>query len=534
MLRSGLKLKRTGYRLMRLYLGDEELTEYLQMEVASVRELIVLAASLSLVSTLLTHVILTGLGVGIYTSLFLSLSAGLLIVFAAPKIYKLLVKDLYGRWLAREEPIAIMLFTLYSRRLSIERIIQTLNNSHIEKVIPRTLRFLRYVLAKSFVSREPIENIMMAKLGLIPYDGLRRYLFNILRIRSLGGDIHNYSTQVLLDLYTGLRQRWTRMWSSITGYLEGVILIYGLFPTILSSLVFVLGYNTTLSIFTAMMISYPVFTFLIYLAFDRFNVHDPIETEHRISKATLILIPFIPVLGYYLIYRLGFDPHLMISLLLTLILIPTFIIQLKELYREVREESGLVSLSLQLSNLLDGGFQVVEALKRLNLSGLPKGLAEEIRRLRYLLDRGVDIRGVEGGGKAYRLFRIAVSESIVSGGGSAELATLRELLTSFLEVSRLKRLAFITALASAVIVVFLGGYSLKIVTSIIYSVEEDLSHIFISGSIDALYSYAKTFILMGTLYMGLLLGKLIFGGFRNVLALTPLLASAALVYLLIL
>jgi len=382
-----------------------------------------------------------------------------------------------------------------------------------------------------------VENVLSKSLDLLPHEGLRRYIFNFVRLRSVGGDVYSYSSQALLDLYQELRRRWIGTWSSmaaylegviLAAYLEGVILIYGLFPTILSSLVFVLGYRNTLTVFTVMMIFYPIFTFLVYLLFDRYNVHDPIETRHSLSRISILLLMASPI-PIYLLYRYSGDIFLSASLVLGLSLLPSFIIQARRLYREVEEEAGLLALSTQMADLMEGGMGVVEAMKRVDLGGLPGILAREVRRVRHMLDKGLEPRELSGGGKAYQLFRIALSESIASGGGAIELATLRELLKSFLDVSRLKRTAFYIAL----LVLLLGGYSLSIIFSIISSVEGDLAHIFIPGSIETLYTYAKAFLLMGSIYMGLLLGRLVFGSFKNVLALTPLLLTSAAVYLVI-
>jgi len=529
-----MALRETVGRVSRIFMPspDERLSRYMAMGVASRREMYILGG-VAIASAAATLFIFLGtLGLDARISLLLSLTLPFLLIPVIPSMYRAVVSDVYGRWLAREEPITLLIFTIYSRRLSLERILQMFTDSYIGRVIPRTARFFRYVLVRSFVSREAVENVLSKSLDLLPHEGLRRYIFNFVRLRSVGGDVYSYSSQALLDLYQELRRRWIGTWSSMAAYLEGVILIYGLFPTILSSLVFVLGYRNTLTVFTVMMIFYPIFTFLVYLLFDRYNVHDPIETRHSLSRISILLLMASPI-PIYLLYRYSGDIFLSASLVLGLSLLPSFIIQARRLYREVEEEAGLLALSTQMADLMEGGMGVVEAMKRVDLGGLPGILAREVRRVRHMLDKGLEPRELSGGGKAYQLFRIALSESIASGGGAIELATLRELLKSFLDVSRLKRTAFYIALASSLLVLLLGGYSLSIIFSIISSVEGDLAHIFIPGSIETLYTYAKAFLLMGSIYMGLLLGRLVFGSFKNVLALTPLLLTSAAVYLVI-
>ena len=529
-----MALRETVGRLSRIFSfsRDERLSRFLAMGVASRREMYILGVVMILSSAASLFIVLRTLGVDPLYSGIASLSISILLLPLLPRMYRSVVSDVYGRWLAREEPITLLVFTIYSRRLSLERILQMFAEGYIGRVIPRTARFFRYILARSFVSRETVDNVLSRSLDLVPHDGLRRYIFNFVRLRSVGGDVYSYSSQALLDLYQELRRRWIGTWSSMAAYLEGIILIYGLFPTILSSLVFVLGYRNTITVFTVMMIFYPIFTFLVYLLFDRYNVHDPIETRHGFSRISMLMLAGSPA-TIYLLYRYTGDIFLSSSLVLGMSLLPSFIIQARMLYREVEEEAGLLALSTQMADLMEGGMGVVEAIKRIDLGGIPERLAREVRRMRHLLDKGFEPRDYMEGGKAYRLFRIALSESMASGGGAVELATLRELLKSFLDVSRLKRAAFYIALASSIAVLLLGGYSLSIVFSIITSVEGDLAHIFIPGSIETLYTYAKAFLLMGSIYMGLLLGKLIFGSFRNVLALTPLLLTSAAVYLLI-
>ncbi len=511
------------------------LTEYINMGVADERELLLFTIMFTSAFSIPMYILLSRVVTNLYTPITISIVMTAFFTVASPRIYGWIVKDIYRRWLEREEPITLLLFALYTRRLSIHRVIQTLNNDHFLRIIPRTLKFFRYILVKTYIDRVSMEESLSKNLNLLPYEGLRRYLFNLIRIKSLGGDVHTYSTTALLELYSGLKRKWISMWTNIVGYLEALILLYGLFPTILSSLVFVIGYRLTISIFIIMMVIYPVIAFITYLVFDRFNVHDPLESNSDVHMASIALILLSIPIGYVLVAVFNYDFYLVSTLLVTLSLIPTFIVQVKRFYDEVVEENGLVTVSIELSSLLQGGLHVVEALKRLPLDGLPDKISSEIRRMRYVLDRGLSIRDFDddGGGKAFRIFKIAISESIVSGGGSPELASLRELLSSFLEVSRLKRAAFYTALASSVMVVVLGGYSLSVIMSILGSVENELSNLFIEGSIEEIYVYAKAFLAMGASYMGLLLGKLVFGSFKNVLALTPLMAVTTFVYLII-
>lgn len=502
--------------------------------VTSLREYITFTASLSIASALVvTPLIYSGVpyDIVIYLIIFTSI---LSFVFS-PSIFRYVSSERLRLDLEREYTVFLLIFSLYSRRFSLERIFQILSRGYIASVIPRTASIIRYMLVKTYLKISMLDNIILNNLEIIPEDNLKRFFLDIIRIKAIGGSIYNYVSSLLNEHYKGLSDRWSAIWKNITGYLEVIILLYGLLPTLLSSLVFVIGLQPAISILVISIIFYPFVSYAIILIVDRMKILDPFFTRYQVNIATLIMLASSPLSIYLLTDLYTMDYLLSTSLWLSIAILPNTISNIKNVLEEISIESGVIAVSTQLEELMSGGYTVTQALKRIGLEGIYTKVASEIRRLLFFLDWGIPLNKLveRERVKAMTLFKMALIESINSGGGLQEFISLKELLKSFHRVSILRKISFLIATATACIVVSMGVFSLSVVISLLQSIEYSVLPNFNPYLFKTLYTLSQLFLLTGAIYTSLILSRVIFGSIKNTISLQAVLIVLSLSFLFI-
>jgi len=500
--------------------GFNKLNKFFVVGVTSLREYIIFTVSLSIASTLVvTPLIFSGFPYNIL--IYLIIFTLIISIVFSPSIFRYISNDRLKLDLEKEYTIFLLIFSLYSRRFSLERIFQIISRGYITSIIPRTASIIRYVLVRTYLKISTLDNIIINNLDIMPGDSLKSFLLDIVRIRAIGGSIHNYVSSHLNDHYKGLSDRWSAIWKNITGYLEVIILLYGLLPTLLSSLVFVIGLQTAINILIISIILYPFISYAIILIVDRMKILDPFSTRHSVNKATIIMLAFSPLSIYLLTNLYTMDYLLSTSIWLSIAILPNTISNIKDVLEEISIESGVISISTQLEELMSGGYTVTQALKRIRLEGIYTKVSSEIRRLLFFLDGGLPLdKLVEGERvKAMMLFKMALIESINSGGGLQEFISLKELLKSFHKVSILRKISLLIATVTACIVISIGVFSLSVVSSLIQSIEYNILPNFNPQLFKTLNILSQLFLLTGAIYTSLILSRVIFGSIKNTIPL---------------
>jgi len=514
----------------------EELNRLFVLGASSFKEYLMLTLSTTVTISILIYLTLLYLGTPVYLIYVILLTTIIAVFLSSPVIFRYMSMDSFKRGLEREYAVFLLVFSLYSRRFSLERILQILSSSYISTLIPKTISIIRFILVRTYLRLTIIDNVILKNLDLIPVENLKSFFLEIVRIRAIGGSIHGYVSSLLNEYYRGLSERWSIVWRNITGYLEIIILVYGLLPALISSLVFVIGLNTAITLLILSLIFYPMISYIVMTIVDRMNVLDPFSTKIGFSKASLTLLASSPLAIYFLTTRFSQDYLLSTSLWLAIALLPNTFINVKEIIDEISIESGVLIVTTQLEELMGGGFTVTQALKRLKLEGISENVAREIRRLIFHLDGGLSLDGFVGDEKvkALTLFKMALVESIKSGGGLNEFISLKELLKSFHRVSILRKISFIIATSTATIVVLMGVFSLSVIMSMVGSIEYDIIPNYNPNMFNTLYILSKLFLMTGAIYTCLILGKVLFGTVRNTISLEIVLIVLTISFLFIL
>ena len=514
----------------------DELNKLFVVGASTLKEYFIFTFSISTVISISTFIPLMYMKISIYLLYLITISMTVLTILFSPLLFRYLAYDGLKRDLEREYVIFILVFSLYSRRFSLERIFQILSNSYISIMIPKTVSIIRFILVRTYLRLATLDNVILSNLDVIPGESLKSFFLDIVRIRAIGGSILSYISSLLNEYYKGLSERWSNIWKNITGYLEIIILVYGLLPALISSLVFVIGLNTAITLLIVSLIFYPIVSYMIMAIVDRMNVLDPFSTELIFNRASLVMLCLSP-LAIYLLTNLYFNDYLLsTSLWLALALVPNTFLNIKDMINEISIESGILTVTTQLEELMSGGFTVTQALKRVRLDGIASRVSMEIRRLMFSLDSGLPLERFIGGErvKALTLFKMALVESIKSGGGLNEFISLKELLKSFHRVSNLRKISFIIATSTATIVVIMGVFSLSVVMSMVGSIEYNVLPNFNPTMFETLYFLSKLFLLTGAIYTCLILSKVLFGSIKNTISLETVLTVLSLAFLFIL
>lgn len=512
-----------------------DLNKLFVVDAASLKDFFIFMFSFSSVATLSPLIILLYMKVPMHILYIITSVTAATAILLSPQLFRYITYDGLKRDLEREYTIFILVFSLYCRRFSLERIFQILSISYISSMIPKTVSIIRYILVRAYLRLSTLDNVILANLDLIPSESLKSFFLDILRIRAIGGSIHSYISSLLSEYYKGLSERWSSIWRNITGYLEVIILVYGLLPALISSLVFVIGIHTAVTLLAVSLIFYPIVSYIIMAIVDRMNILDPFTTNLVFNRVSLALLGVSP-LTIYLLAKMYFNDYLLsASLWLSIALIPNTIINIRDVMNEISVESGILRVTTQLEELMSGGFTVTQSLKRIRLDGISSTVSTEIRRLMFSLDGGLPLDRLVGGErvKALTLFKMAIVESIKSGGGLNEFISLKELLKSFHKVSNLRKISFIIASLTATIVVILGVFSLSVVMSMVGSIEYNVLPSFSPGMFENLYFLSKLFLLTGAMYTSLILSKVLFGSIKNTILLETVLMALSLAFLFI-
>ena len=502
----------------------------------SLKEYILFTVSISIAIVLSMAIPLLYINLPLYIIYPITLAIASVTIVLSPIIFRYVAFDGLKRDLEREYVIFILIFSLYSRRFSLERIFQILSNSYISSMIPKTISIIKFLLVRTYLKLSTLDNIILNNLDVIAGDSLKSFFLDIVRIRAIGGSINSYVVSILNEYYKNLGERWRSIWRSITGYLEVIILIYGLMPALISSLVFVIGLNTAVTLLIISLVFYPIISYLIMAIVDRMNVLDPFSTKANFNRLSLVLLSLSP-LAIYLLSDMYFNDYLIsTSIWLAIALIPNTLVNIKDIVEEISIESGILMVTTQLEELLSGGYTVTQALKRVRLEGIANQVSIEIRRLLFSLDGGLPLDKFIGEEKvkALTLFKMALVESIKSGGGLNEFISLKELLKSFHRVSILRKISFLIATSTATIVVLMGVFSLSVVMNMVGSIEYNVLPSFNPAMFESLYFLSKLFLLTGAIYTCLILSKVLFGSIKNTISLETVLTVLSLAFLFIL
>jgi len=454
-------------------------------------------------------------------------------------LYYRSLKSLFKSSLNKEKPLLYLLFSIYGSRFSLDRTIHAISKSSISKYLKSSVKVLKYWLIHFYIEGDPIDEIISRYLYILPDEGLKKYFRDMIRVNWVGGDLSNYLKSSLKNLYSVLKENWYNAWRNIAGYLEVIIIVFGLFPSLLASMVFLLGQSLTITIFITILASYPFIAFITYLIIEGSNPRLPIQIEYKTySFYDIIIIISLIVISYQLLLRLINLPNdVLIGWAITISFLPYFTRNTQRIKRASKLESELLSFLKELEELVKGGFSIMSALKSIDLSKYSNLLANIIRRFISSYELGLpkkeylDIEYSD----IVKFFKVAVFEIMYAGGGLEEIIELRDYINAYSEINRLRISSSIIPLATSIGVILLGGYSCWIIKDILSSININLLGFGPSflGFISTLSIFSRLFIYAGAAYTGLILDKVVYGSFKNLVITYILIAFSTILLTLI-
>jgi len=179
----------------------------------------------------------------------------------------------------------------------------------------------------------------------------------------------------------------------------------------------------------------------------------------------------------------------------------------------------------------------MSALKNVDLSKYSDLLANIIRRFISSYEIGLskgeylDIEYSD----IIKFFKVAIFEIMYAGGGLEEVIELRDYINAYSEINRLRISSSIIPLATSMGVILLGGYSCWIIKDILSSINMNLLGFGSSflGFISTLSIFSRLFIYAGAAYTGLILDKVVYGSFKNLVITYILIAFSTILLTLI-
>lgn len=455
---------------------------------------------------------------------------------AVYKTYLFNTTSVFASKLNRDKSLFYLILSILGSRFNLERIFYIFLSSPTSRLIESTRRLVERWLASFYLTGTPIDTIIFRELEKIPEPVLRKYFKELIRINWIGGDISNYLKNALKEYYDHLRESWTTTWKNITGYLEVVILIFGLFPSLLASLLFLIGMDLTIKVFVISLVIYPFLAYFVYLFIENKNPQLPIESNRSIIlKKNIALSIVIFVFSLYSLSNLFSFNLMILTSCILFSMTPITISNILLVKKLSIIESELTSLLKEIEELMKGGLSLLEAIKEIDLTKYPELLREEIRDIIVKYENGMDIRNRDREiiSESLMIFRVVVGEILYSGGGLEEVLQLRGLLESYRKINSIRFSSALIPIISSIGVLLLGGYSTWTILSMISHIGSLESNILpiTSSSISTISTFSKLFLLSGAVYTGLLIDKAVFGRISRLISTYFIILSVLVVLL---
>jgi hypothetical protein len=475
-----------------------------------------------ILSIFLSSIVLSS-GLLYILSLYLDISYMAVVLVIGIFIFPILVSNLYiyskeselVAGLRDEYPIIVLIFAIFSH----------LNLYSIFREVTTYLGwFLRYsrvvvnrILGMYFLSRDSLSNTVYRCLNIVPHEDLRDFLLNYLRVSSISGDLRNFLSNHLDRVIDDIRVNWENTWRNAVGRLETIILIFGLTPAIIMSVITIAGVSMVISTFIFLIVSLPLIAFIIYVFLDSEIVKIPLFSLSPVDQRVYIMSTSASLCFYsIMVFLFGFGPlslELYLYTLIVFFLYPSFY-SVYIWFRRMRNDSDTSMMLMGIEEIMRNGFSLTDAFRKIDAKRFSSDIRNGIYRVRHYLEyRDINAYNfrIRTLSPVSILTFVILLEIIKSGGGLKEVIFLRELVEEYVKMySRRFRYAFIPLL-TGVFVILAGTYSFYSLKMIMGGLAEygGIVGVAIISNLSLLSILFKLVLILNIFISGILISKVI-------------------------
>ena len=464
-------------------------------------------------SSSLAYIQISLLEINILWSFLSSLTISMCLSIFIMNLYTYSVRMDHSSNLSREYPVFILLFAVF-HYLNLYSILMEVANVFGD-YLRYTREYIRRWIASFYISSSSLESIIFSSLEKIPSNDLRTFLLNYLRVVSAGGDVKRYVSTSLSNMIERLRLNWEDSWRSAVGRLEMIILIFGLTPSIVMSVITLATADLISMVFISMTLILPIIGFFTYVYLDSQLIRIPISTNPRISIRMLTVSMILAVLSQFILVSLNtpFIESIAISTSIFLVYPSLNSIRIWMIHRRVDKELSMLLRNME--ELMRYGFSLSETIMRIDLNRFSKEIRTAVRRIIHFLeyrDPGVYIFEDKVYSGVAKLSFLMIHEIIKSGGGLDELIFLREVIDEYVKMYSRKVRYAIVPLLTGIFVIVSGVYNFWSIKEILLTIPSGTSLMLMSSYMAAvpwLSLLFKIVSLMNTFITGFLIAKVI-------------------------
>ena len=475
---------------------------------------IVFAASLSIAACVYTYFIWMVMG-GLYTYYtLLVLPVSYLVSQIALNIYLWSLENDFYSSLSMEYPVFLLIFAISSK-------INTYNFFHIVvsrfgDILKATSRLLGKWIIDYELSESSLDDIIFRSLERIRETVFKFFIRDLIRVRAYSGEVEKFLETSLDNLYTDISINWEDSWRSTVGRLEMIILLFGLLPAIVMSVISIAPLSLVSNTFLLLAVATPIVGYLTYLYLDKSLIKLPMDSAFPFDLRFLGLSVVAATLSYVIldgVLNLSLDIFVEAAILLTVLLIYPSVVSLMDWIRERNMDRDLANFLFNVEDMMRNGFSIRESISRLGLRGYSNSFRNLVGRIKYYLEYGDGeaLISTRGFSRLACLTTILFSYISDIGGGLREIIFLRRMGEQYIRMKNRKASHSLFPLLTAVFVVFLAIYNFWVLQNIFTNVDAQafpayMSMLSLLGHLSTLY---KTIILESILVSGILISKVI-------------------------
>ena len=424
-----------------------------------------------------------------------------------------LENDFYAG-LSREYPLFILIYAMASK-LNMYNLFHIIV-SRFGGLLKYTSRVLgRWIIDYEF-SEEPLDRIIFRSLESFRDIKFKSFVKDLVRVRAYGGSVEQFIENTLEDMYIDISVNWEENWRATVGRLEMIMLVFGLLPIIVMSVVSIAPPALVSNTFLGLIFLIPIVGYLMYIYLDKSIYRIPVESDLPFNPKVMLISIILSIILFFLLTRyINFvrDVVVITSVSLIILLLYPSISSIYTWLRERHIDNDLSKYLFDLEDLMRNGFSLREAVSRIRLEGFSREFINWASRLRYYLEFG-DPGALRLKGPFSKLSRLTISLlSYISdvGGGLREVVYLRKMGVQYLRLKSRKASHAVAPLLTAVFIIFIGIYNYWIIYSIFVGIEAPSLPAFMVmvNTLNWLSYLYKLVLLEGILISGILISKVI-------------------------
>ncbi len=424
-----------------------------------------------------------------------------------------LENDFYSS-LSTEYPIFLLLFAISSR-------INTYSLFHLiianfRDILKATSRVLGRWILDYELSEYSLDNVIFNSLERFRDCDFKGFIRELLRVRAYSGEVDKFLENNLENLYTDLSVNWEDNWKSTVGRLEVIMLLFGLLPSIVMSVISIAPMRLVANTFLLLILAMPVVGYGTYVYLDKSMYKLPGRASYPFDTQ-LFLVSLIGVVSFLLINHLmklvPLDEFRIVAISLCIVLIYPSIKSFYAWIGERMADRDLSNFLFSVEDLMRNGFSIREAVSKIDLNGFRRGFRNVVGRLRFYLEHGDSgaINSLEAYSKLTRLTVLIISYIADIGGGLREIIFLRKMSDQYLRLKSKKASYSLFPLLTAVFIIFIGIYNYWVIQDIFLSVNTQAfpAYMGVIGLLSWVSQLYKLIFLESIFVSGILISKVI-------------------------